>query len=105
MDVRARRDQCGQAALGDLAAAEDDHSAAGEAEAYGVGGVFGHEVRLLLRRCGSPDVRILRGGRGGVFGCPMAGRVAWGAGPCTVVPARSAERDAWRGLSGAVVVR
>ncbi|GAA4328090.1 hypothetical protein GCM10023086_56530 [Streptomyces venetus] len=43
MDVRACRDEGGEAALGDLTAAEDDHAAAGEAEAYGVGGVFGHE--------------------------------------------------------------
>ena len=39
-DVRARRDQRREAALGHLAAAEDDYAAAGEAEAYGVGGVF-----------------------------------------------------------------
>ncbi|GAA3241357.1 hypothetical protein GCM10020256_64260 [Streptomyces thermocoprophilus] len=52
MDVGAGRDQGGQAALGDLAAAEDDHAAAGEAESYGVGGVFGHEGRLLVQRCG-----------------------------------------------------
>jgi hypothetical protein len=47
-DVRARRDEGGQAALGDLSATEDDHAAAGEAEAYGVGGVFGHEGGLLV---------------------------------------------------------
>ncbi|GAA4001033.1 hypothetical protein GCM10022384_54960 [Streptomyces marokkonensis] len=66
MDVRARRDEGGQAALGDLASAEDDHATAGEAEAYGVGGVFGHEggllvlaVRWALRLWSGPDVRIL----------------------------------------------
>ncbi|GAB2946826.1 hypothetical protein GCM10023080_001720 [Streptomyces pseudoechinosporeus] len=42
MDVRACCDQGREAALGDLTAAEDYYSAAGEAEAYGVGGVFGH---------------------------------------------------------------
>ncbi|MFD1272005.1 hypothetical protein ACFQ51_08555 [Streptomyces kaempferi] len=42
MDVRARGDERGETALGHLAAAEDDHAAAGEAETYGVGGVFGH---------------------------------------------------------------
>ncbi|GGW19527.1 hypothetical protein GCM10018980_56740 [Streptomyces capoamus] len=69
-DVRARRDERREAALGDLAAAEDDHAAAGEAEAYGVGGVFGHEGRLLvqlamgaLRLRSGPDVQILSGGR------------------------------------------
>ncbi|GEK02305.1 hypothetical protein TNCT1_45810 [Streptomyces sp. 1-11] len=50
-DVGACRDQRREAALGHLAAAEDDHAAAGEAEAYGVGGVFGHEGGLLEQLC------------------------------------------------------
>ena len=50
VDVGAGGDQGGESALGDLAAAEYDDPAAGEAEAYGVGGVFGHEGRLLVRR-------------------------------------------------------
>jgi hypothetical protein len=49
VDVGTCRDQGREAALRDLTAAEDDDPAAGEAEAYGVGGVFGHEVRLLVR--------------------------------------------------------
>jgi hypothetical protein len=47
VDVRACRDEGREAALGHLAAAEDYYAATGEAEAYGVGGVFGHG------RCGS----------------------------------------------------
>ncbi|GGX27650.1 hypothetical protein GCM10010297_56550 [Streptomyces malachitofuscus] len=42
MEIGSGGDEGGEAALGDLAGAEDDHAAAGEAEAYGVGGVFGH---------------------------------------------------------------
>ncbi len=62
-DVRARRDQRREAALGDLAAAEDDHAAAGEAEAYGVGGVFGHEgAAPVAAGFECPDVRILECG-------------------------------------------
>ena len=51
-DVGARRDQGGQPALGDLAAAEHDDAAAGEAESDGVGGVFGHGGWLLGRGAG-----------------------------------------------------
>lgn len=52
-DVRAGRDERGQAALGDLSAADDDDTAAGRAESYGVGGGVGHGG------CGSWRRRVL----------------------------------------------
>lgn len=74
VDVGARLDQGGKTPLGDLAAAEDDDPASGEAEAYGVGRVFGHQLGLLgrsdgsagtLRRRSGPDVAFYaRGWRG-----------------------------------------
>ncbi|CAM5729900.1 hypothetical protein STENM223S_02646 [Streptomyces tendae] len=78
MDVGARLDQGGEAALGDLAAAEDDDPAAGEAEAYGVGGVFGHAGRLLLRRAVALTCANLNGA--GVLAGPVSGGWARGAG-------------------------
>ncbi|BFO19973.1 hypothetical protein SHKM778_63610 [Streptomyces sp. KM77-8] len=74
MDVGARGDQGGEAALGDLAAAEDGHAAAGEAEAYGVGGVFGHQVRLLGQAVG----QRARCGCGASLTWGFYARVRWG---------------------------